>query len=171
MLLCEVNNMCRLVQRFRQVPNQEILRLINCKKLTQSSSKLYVWKLTLIRATSSRFWSLFWWLFVFLGQPHLIILEVQIAPLNLCDWVLTCLVPNSDRRCVMLMEHSKRKWRYKRENSFIAYPIEPHVKPANKYPLSDIDKAVGAPRLSVSSLVGMLDCLLLNLKSPLHVEK
>lgn len=55
--------------------------------------------------------------------------------------------------------------------SIISYPIDPQVNPAKRYPLSDIERAVGAPSPVVSSFVGMLDYLLLYLKSPLHVEK
>jgi hypothetical protein len=53
----------------------------------------------------------------------------------------------------------------------IIYPIEPQVKPAKRYPLSDIERAVGDPKPWVSSLVGSIDSLLLNLNKPLGVEK
>jgi len=69
----------------------------------------------------------------------------------------------------MLMEHTI-KIKLKR-HKLIAYPIEPHVKPAKRYPLSDIERAVGAPSPVVSNFVGMLDYLRLNLNRPLQVEK
>lgn len=51
------------------------------------------------------------------------------------------------------------------------YAIEPHVNPTSRYPLSDIDKAEGAPIPVVSSLLGTVDYFLLYLKRPSDEEK
>lgn len=51
------------------------------------------------------------------------------------------------------------------------YAIDPLLKPANKQPLSDNDKLVGAPRLSLSNLQGTYDTLLLILYNPYQQEK
>ena len=51
------------------------------------------------------------------------------------------------------------------------YAIEPHEKPTSRKPSSDIDRAVGAPRPSVISLVGTIESFLLHLKRLPDVEK
>ena len=63
----------------------------------------------------------------------------------------------------------------KRLNQMIeesTYVIEPHEQAAKRYPLSDIESAVGEFNPSVSNLTGLEIAYLLSiLKSPSEVEK
>jgi hypothetical protein len=52
--------------------------------------------------------------------------EIQPTPTNLHNWVLACLIPNSNGTSVLVMVQSKIL-------NPKTYAIEPQVKPTNKY--------------------------------------
>lgn len=51
------------------------------------------------------------------------------------------------------------------------YAMDPHVKPTNRYWLSDMLRAEGVPRPSVFNLTGVSDSLRLHLYKAEEVEK
>ena len=85
MFLAEVDHMRRLVQTLLQVPDEEVFALVDCEEFTETSSEFHISKFRI--------------LFLFRRLPVIrhIILEIQVAPLDLRDRVLGGMVPHAQR--------------------------------------------------------------------------
>ena len=125
-----------------QVPNHEVFALVDGEEFAHASSELNISQLktfglgfngSLFISCNGRWWC--------------IILEVEIAPFNLDYWVLASMIPDCQWSCVTVMVETIVIRLYYQN----AYPIEPHVKPTKRYPLSDIEREEGDPRPEVSS--------------------
>lgn len=90
MLFTEMYDMCRFVQGFLDVPDQEFFGLVNSEEFTKSSSEFDIGKLC---DTIGLLLITFFWCY---RETCLIILEIKITPSNLSNWVLTSMIPYSD---------------------------------------------------------------------------
>ena len=81
----------------------------------------------------------------------LTIVEIEETPLNLGDGRVAFLVPNSHWCRIILVKQTKTKLNQK---SNVTYHMDPQEYAVSRYPLSDIDIAVGEFSPIVSILTG-----------------
>lgn len=145
MLLAELYYVRWLVRALLQVPYWEVFAKVDCKELAQSCRKL----LALGSFFVIRFILIVLFAF-FLGRAAsscYLVIEVQLAPFDLRDWALCFLIPYGKRTRKVLIVHAETKeniscWKSKCIFK-ITHQIEPHENAANKYPLSQRERAVG----------------------------
>ena len=145
--LRKINDFHRFVFALVQVPDLEVLGGVNDEEFTKPVHK----------AASQ-------------AAAFVVTVIVDETPIDHDNWVLGGVVPDRDWRGVLVVVDPRRQM-HKRSNSNATYAMEPHENPASKYPESDIDSAVGAPKPSESSLVGTMESFLLHLKRAPDVEK
>ena len=161
MFVFEVDGVGWLRNSLRQVPDLEVFSLVNRKELTDPSCKA-----SSVISKVLRPFKLFPCPFIFL---NFCIIKIKKTPFYLCYCIFGLLVPNCNGRCKIFVEDTIEKLFIMFEKTYL---IEPHEYAHSKYPLSDIDIAVGLLRPSVSISIGIWSVILLSiLNKPLDVEK